>query len=102
MVVWFVTVTVRHRLAYRHGPGRHLLLASWAIAAAIVGLDLLQGVGDGYLGALDWVGSVAGSFHVHAVPLAVPLVIASLAILRDSRPPTGPPSHEPGRSHLVR
>jgi hypothetical protein len=102
VVVWLVTVTLRHRLAYRHGAGRSLLLVSWVIAAAIVGVDVAQGAGDGYIGFLDWVGSVAGSFHVHSVPLAVPLVVASLAILKDARVPAGSPKRESARSSLVR
>lgn len=84
MVAWMVLVTVRHVRAHPGGAGRGLLIASWVVLAALV----VFAVATSLDGAAFDDGVVDGLLSLAAAPptlvLVVPLLLASLASLRDA------------------
>lgn len=88
MVGWMVIVTVRHVRAHPGGGGRDLLIASWVILAALLAFAVFQAIDTAAFddGALDGLLSLAAA--PPRVVLMLPLLLASLAILRDGHTPT--------------
>lgn len=89
MVAWMVLVTVRHVRTHSGGAGRGLLIVSWVALAALVVL----GVATSLDGAAFDDGVVDGLLSLAATPptlvLVLPLLLASLALLRDASGPAG-------------
>jgi multisubunit Na+/H+ antiporter MnhB subunit len=83
MVVWMGLVTARHVLAHRRGRGRTLMMASWALLACLLAFAIFQAVDTAAFD--DGVGDGLLELAMAPPPLLLlaPLVLASLAILRD-------------------
>lgn len=80
-----VAITVRHLRIHGRGSGRSLLTAGWVAIPVISGLVLVFGgfvSGENRIG--DWAADLVGSPQAFAMLLAVPLLLASAAILIDS------------------
>ncbi len=83
MVVWMGLATARHLSAHRKGSGGTLMLTAWGLLAGLLAFAILQGLDTA---AFDD-GIVDGLLDLAAAPprlvLMVPLILASVAVLRD-------------------
>ena len=83
-LVWMIAITVRHFRSYGERGGRGLVTASWVSIPVISGLVVILGgfsSGDNRLG--EWLFELLGSPRPYMMLLAVPLLMASVAILID-------------------
>lgn len=84
-LVWMIAITVRHYRLYSKAGGRDLIIASWVAIPVITGLVVVLGgisSGDDDIG--EWFSELLGSPRPYVVLLAVPLFMASVAILIDA------------------
>lgn len=88
MVAWMTILTVRHIQVYPAGAGRELLIASWVILGALIAFAVFQAIDTAAFdeGVLDGLLSLAAA--PPRVVLMLPLLLASLAILKDGHAPT--------------
>ncbi len=95
MVAWMIAITVRHVRVHRGGAGRSLLIVGWVALALLLAWSIFQSIDTA---AFDD-GLVEGILSLAAAPprlvLMVPLLLISVAMLRDDRAP------EVGGRHLA-
>jgi hypothetical protein len=88
MVAWMTIITVRHVQAYPGGHGRGLLIAGWVLLGALVVFAIVQAIDTAAFddGVTDGLLSLAAA--PPRITLMLPLLMASLAILRDGHTAT--------------
>lgn len=83
MVAWMTVITVHHVRAHPKGLGRGLLIAGWALLGVLLIFAIVQAIDTA---AFDD-GIAEGLLSLATAPprimLMLPLVLASMAILRD-------------------
>jgi hypothetical protein len=85
MVAWMTVITVRHVQMHPGGQGRGLLIAGWVLLGALLVFAVVQAIDTAAFddGVIDGLLSLAAA--PPTITLMLPLVLASLAILRDGR-----------------
>ena len=84
MVVWVLLATLRHRVAHPAGPGRDLLVAGWVVLGLGLVWTVFQAVDTAAFDDGFWHGLQELATGPPIVVVLVPLVLSSVAILRDS------------------
>jgi hypothetical protein len=83
MVAWIGLISWRHVTSHRGGSGARLIAISWVLLGVLSAWTLVQAADTAAFddGVLTGLGSMAGS--PPAVVVMLPLVLASVAILRE-------------------
>lgn len=88
MVAWMTVITVRHVQTHPGGQGRGLLIAGWVLLGVLLVFAIVQAIETAAFddGVVDGLLSLAAA--PPTITLMLPLVLASLAILRDGHTET--------------
>ena len=83
MVLWVLLATVRHHRAHRNGRGRGWLIAGWVALGIALVWSVFQALDTAALDDGLWHGLVELATGPPIVMVLVPLVLSSIAMLRD-------------------
>ena len=88
MVAWMTIITVRHVQAHPGGRGRGLLIAGWVLLGVLLVFAIVQAIDTAAFddGVADGLLSLAVA--PPRITLMLPLLLASVAILRDGHSAT--------------
>ena len=86
MTLWVLVVTVRHHRVHRGGRGRGWLIAGWAVLGINLVWALFQALDTAAFDDGFWRGLQDLATSPPVVVVLVPLVLSSIAILRDGAP----------------
>lgn len=87
MVLWVLLATVRHHRAHRGGRGRGWLIAGWVVLGINLVWSLFQALDTSAFDDGFWHGLKEFATGPPIMMVLVPLVLSSIAILRDGADP---------------
>ena len=91
MVLWVLLATARHHRAHRCGRGRNWLIAGWVVLGINLVWSVFQALDTAAFDDGFWQGLAELATGPPIVMVLVPLVLSSIAMLRDGADP--PPKH---------